>query len=526
MKSTRLKGVKAIALTVFSLLVIQSQLAAQDNHENRDKHHHYQLIDLGTFGGPSSYLAGSNGTNGAVNQILNNQGTVVGWGDTSTLDPFAPNCLLQFSPDCFLPFAFQWRKGVRTDLGVLPGGDASVAVWISDNGLIAGQATNGLADPLVPSFPEIRAVLWKDGQIINLGTLGGNQSFALSVNNRGQVVGVATNTIPDPFDFLFVTQLRAFLWQEGAIQDLGTLGGPEAQALFVNERGQVAGFSLTNATVNPTTGSPTTDPFLWENGEMLDLGTLGGTSGSPFGLNNRGQVVGLSNLAGDQTAHPFLWDKGTLRDLGTLGGSFGIAEGINDSGEVVGAAIKKDQAVFSPLAFLWKDGVMTNLGTLNGDDCSWAFHINSKGQIVGISYPCANPVFPNFHGFLWQNGFMTDLNAFAPPDSSLATWGDGIFINDRGEIAGLRVLPPFQPALDLHAFLLVPCDENHQDIEDCDFSEVEGSDSAIRVGSPPVEQGPTNANPWVSGAANPMMRYFGHRTMPWYRNLGVQTQPK
>jgi probable HAF family extracellular repeat protein len=222
---------------------------------------------------------------------------------------------------------------------------------------------------------------------------------------------------------------------------------------------QVAGDSLTNSIPNPVSdvcGSnlPTQEPFLWEKDKgMTSLGTLGGTCGSTFGLNNGGQVIGFSDLAGDLTLHPFLWERGSLTDLGTLGGSFGIAYGINNSGEVVGwATNKNDQA---QLAFLWKGGVMTNLGTLNGDDCSIAFHINSKGQIVGISFPCASPVFPNFHGFLWQNGFMTDLNAFAPPGSSLTTWGDGIFINDRGEIAGLRVLPDG----DLHAFLLVPCGE-------------------------------------------------------------------
>jgi probable HAF family extracellular repeat protein len=286
------------AITLSAALAIPLQLAAQDNH-NHHKHHHFQFIDLGTFGGPSSYLATSNGATspGAVNQVLNNQGTVVGWGDTSTLDPFALNCFNPFPPDCFLPLAFRWQEGVLTDLGVLPGGDASTTTWISDTGLIAGQARIGLIDPRF-GFPEWRAVLWEAGQIIDLGTLGGNESSAFSVNNRGQVVGFSTNTISDPFSFL-ATQLRAFLWNDGGMQDLGTLGGPEAWALFVNARGQVAGFSMTNSTPNSVTDAcgtnvPTTDPFIWDKEHgMTDLGTLGGTCGSPYGLNNRGGHFGL-----------------------------------------------------------------------------------------------------------------------------------------------------------------------------------------------------------------------------------------
>ena len=125
---------------------------------------------------------------------------------------------------------------------------------------------------------------------------------------------------------------------------------------------------------------------------------------------------------------------------------------------------------------------MTNLGTLNGDDCSLAFHINSKGQIVGISFPCASPVFPNFHGFLWQNGLMTDLNAFAPPDSSLTTWGDGAFINDHGEIAGVRVLPNG----DLHAFLLVPCGEGTEGCVDAVEGAAATTNLPARSGSMPT----------------------------------------
>jgi probable HAF family extracellular repeat protein len=475
------------AVTVSAVLAGSVAIAAQEEaREKPPSHHHYQLIDLGTLGGPQSYLAGSNAVTspGAVNQVLNNRGTVVGWADTPTFDPYAPICSNPFpNGDCFLVHAFQRQKGVLTDLGVLPGGDASDAKWISDTGLIAGESRNGLLDPLVPGFPEVRAVLWKDGEAIDLGTLGGNESSASSVNNRGQVVGFATNTIPEALPFSFLgAQIRAFLWQDGAMRDLGTLGsGNDSFAEFVNERGQVAGWSFTNGDTNPTTGLPTFEPFLWEQGTMHDLGQLGGTIGYPYGLNNRGQVIGASNLPGDPgclqppnffcQTHPFLWDRGVLKDLGTFGGNFGFALGINDSGKVVGwASNENDQAQF---AFLWKDGVMTNLGTLNGDDCSAAFNINSAGQIVGESFPCAGG--PG-HGFIWQNGFMTDLNALLPPGTSLTPEGDGASINERGEIAEMGLLP----GGDIHGFLLVPCDENHPHVEGCDYSLVEDMQPAAR----------------------------------------------
>src|SRR5579863_7022228 len=97
---------------LFVELITPTRIIAQ--HQRDDNQHHYRLIDLGTFGGPSSYLAGSNGVNDAVNRVLNNRGTVVGWGDTSNLDPFAPNCFEPFpNGDCSLPLAFQWKKGGR-----------------------------------------------------------------------------------------------------------------------------------------------------------------------------------------------------------------------------------------------------------------------------------------------------------------------------------------------------------------------------------------------------------------------------
>jgi uncharacterized membrane protein len=174
------------ALSLFAGLALPAGLAAQtDNKNGKPEHRRYKVIDTGTLGGPSSFLEFEQSRN------INNHGVLAAATDTPT--PASPPFCLN---DCFVAHATKWRNGELIDLGTIPGGSGGTS-WISDTGLISGLAY-GLIDP-VTGPPELEAVLWKDGGPINLGTFGGTQSIARSVNDRGQVVGCATNAVPDSF---------------------------------------------------------------------------------------------------------------------------------------------------------------------------------------------------------------------------------------------------------------------------------------------------------------------------------------
>jgi probable HAF family extracellular repeat protein len=482
---------RIIALTLFAALAIPVSLAGQNTAKRHHHHryHHYQIADPGTFGGPnSSFLL-------STTPVLNNSGVEVGGADTSTLDP--SSC---WNFDCYLSYGFKWHDGFVQKLDALPGFNSSFPFWVNDNGRVAGISENGI-DPLTGATAW-EAVLWgEDGDLTDLGTFGGNESTAVAVNNRGQVAGAALNTIPDPYPSIFAipngaTQAHAFRWTKSrGMQDLGTLGGTDSGAFLINERGQIAGASFTNTTPNPPNDCslfqqnlPTEAPFLWDDGKMNDLGTLGGTCGQAISLNNRGQVAGFSDLAGDQICHPFLWDKtGGMKDLGTLGGDSGQAFSVNDAGEVVGKAnlpgvLGCDQFGTPAHAFLWKNGVMTDLGTPAGDLCSFALAINTKHQAVGFGWDCYNEISPSGHAFLSEDGEpAVDLNTLIPPNPGLhLIWA--AYINDPGQIATIGTFSNG----DIHAFVLTPCDENHPDVDGCDYDMVDAETAAARFNAVPT----------------------------------------
>ena len=343
-----------------------------------------------------------------------------------------------------LPLIAQHTHYTVTDLGTL-GGTFSVALSMNNKGLVVGLSA-------LPGNTQSHGFLWKNGVLIDLGTLGGpNSNAPWPPSERGEVGGFADTSVPDPLgeDYCgFGTHLIClpFVWQKGVMTPLPTLGGNNGVARQINNKGQVVGDAET-MTPDPTCLPPAVlqfNPVVWQKGEIQELPTFSGDpDGTAYSINDKGQIVGeTGNCAGG--LHGVLWDHGAVTDLGTLQGSHLIPLIINNKTEIVGFVVTSN----THRAFVWQNGVTTDIGTLPGDVLARALGINSRSQVVGISCDING----NCRGFLWEDGVMTDLNTLVAADSDLFLVA-GIGVNDRGQICGLA----FQISTgEFHPFLATP----------------------------------------------------------------------
>jgi probable HAF family extracellular repeat protein len=297
--------------------------------------------------------------------------------------------------------------------------------------------------------PPVAAQASSDWQIVDLGTLGGDASYAQAINNRGWVAG---------FSETADGQLHAFLWRNGVMDDLGTPGF-ESSAWDINDKGQVVG--------TRELASGISAGFIWENSSLTKLSRMGGTDTIFYSINNRGDVVGegtclrvcaflisakkgllriLDFNGGDSDrsardinqkgqvvgtrfldeglggfTYPYVWTKRSgFTDL-TVGGSWGGATAINNRGQIVGFA--RDPGLRDRRAFLWTNGVEIELGTLSGGSGT-ANDINNHGQVVGEDRD-------QQRALLWRkNGTVIDLGTLG------GCCANATGINDRGQITG------------------------------------------------------------------------------------------
>jgi probable HAF family extracellular repeat protein len=315
-------------------------------------------------------------------------------------------------------------------------------------GSVSGLNNQGQVGGIVPNHtPWGGGVIYDQTGLHDLGVLGGTGVYSrpIAINDLGAVVGVAAT--PPVTDGIFkgLWTNHAFLYDGASMRDLGTLGGDQSNAVAVNDAGQVIGMSM----IAPGSMGPQWHAFTYSDGAMRDLGFPpdldfaidANTSIEVRGINASGQI--LVEIRGETTRQyrVYLWQNGLWEHLSALDGEDGWA--LNDAGQITGSADLGPGSIPAGHAFTYDNTGVHDLGTLGGP-ISRALGINSGGQIVGTAQIIAPPpVHPWLyesngvadHPFLYSGGVMydlTDLLLTSVPWERFAP----IAINDRGEILG------------------------------------------------------------------------------------------
>jgi len=296
------------------------------------------LTDLGTLGGDTSYALG-----------INDSGEVVGYS---------------YLADNVTRHAFIWTaSGGMVDLGTLPGGAWSEGQKINASGEICGEGldANGRQVPFFWSAST--------GFISAPESHGDSRNYGWSINNAGNVTGqVYTGSV-----------VNAIFWKPTArqIMYLPALYGGLIVGYDINNHNHITGNSFTSTGL--------WDAFVWTAARgTVDIGSVSGASTTlAHAINDNDEVTGIGYFA--STTSAFYWKHGTgIVVMQTLGGSIGAGLDINLAGAIVGWSSTASEQTH---AALWSNytSLPQDLGTLPGGTTSYAYGIDSSGQVVGFS---------------------------------------------------------------------------------------------------------------------------------------------
>ena len=352
------------AMSLFTLTVAPFQLAAQQEQQQHMQSRHYTVRDLGTLGGMYSYGYG-----------INNAGVASGGAATSSQTNYLFQTAFLWDKDLHMINLGTLGGDACPDCNSEAGGPnsrgESPIISETANPAYQGEDFCGFG-----THRQCLGAVWKDGEMTALAPLkGGYNGQAYWMNDEGQVVGFAENGIADSSCSTAtpsqVLRFEAVMWErDGKARELRPLNGDTVGYAFdINDRGQAVGVSglCENTHVPPIVpGSDAPHAVLWDkDGTPTDLGSLGGGFNVPAGINNRGEVAGAS-LSTDGTVHPFLWTKETgMQDLGAFPGA--VVTGIpccntlNNRGEAVGLTADSN---FNLRAWIWRGHTKTDLNTL------------------------------------------------------------------------------------------------------------------------------------------------------------------